>query len=300
MLNQIARRGTALAMVFAFASSLSAAAEARNSRPPQGDLRDLIARYTSDRDSLSRTYDVAISPIRQARFKQFYSDSLETLKEIDFAELNEDGKIDYLLLQNHLTHALRHLALRQKQIEETSPLIPFSKTILDLDDSRRRIELPKPQKVAEALTRMVKEISNTREAEEAGLVADTKPGASKTPEIHPIRAEKNVARRTAATVTQLRETLKTWFTYYNGYDPQFTWWVAQPYKEADKALDEYGKFLTEKLVGIKPDDKTTIIGDPVGREVMPVEMVRAGLIGQTLTPDFKSSWKFYGPIPGTP
>jgi uncharacterized protein (DUF885 family) len=80
------------------------------------------------------------------------------------------------------------------------------------------------------------------------------------------------ARRAAVTVSQLRETLKTWFTYYNGYDPQFTWWVAQPYKEADKALDEYGKFLTEKLVGTKPDDKTTIIGDPVGREALMVEL----------------------------
>ena len=272
MLNQIARRGTALAMVFAFASSLSPAAEARNSRPPQGDLRDLIARYTSDRDSLFRTYDVAISPIREARFKQFYRDSLDTLRKVDFAGLNEDGKIDYLLLQNHLTHALRHLALRQTQIEEMSPLIPFSKTILDLDDSRRRVELPKPQQAAEALTKMVKEISNTREAEEAGLATDTKPGASKTLEIHPLRAEKNVARRTAAAITQLRETLKTWFTYYNGYDPQFTWWVAQPYKEANKALDEYGKFLTEKLVGIMPADKTTIIGDPVGREALMVEL----------------------------
>ena len=278
MINRVARQGS-LAVVLLLVSLLSpdlSAAEARNSRPPQNDLHDLIARYTSDRDSLFRTYDVSISPIRQARFRQFYTDSLETLKKVDFAGLNEDGKIDYILLQNHLTHALRQLALRQKQIDEMSPLIPFSQTILDLDDSRRRMELPKPQQSAEALTKMVKEISGLRESEEAGLAPDTKPdtrpSASKTAEVHPLRSEKNVARRAAATGGQLREALKVWFTYYNGYDPQFTWWVAQPYKEADKALDDYGKFLTEKLVGIKPDDKTTIIGDPVGREALMVEL----------------------------
>jgi len=254
-------------MVLALAPSLSAATEAPNSRPPQGDLRDFIARYTSDRDSLFRTYGVSISPIRQARLNEFYGDSLETLRKVDFTGLSEDGKIDYLLLQNHLTHALRQLALRQKQFEEMSPLLPFSKTIVELDGSRHRMELPKPQQAAEALTHMVKEISSTREAAEADLATDTKPVASKAAEIKPLHAGKNVARRAAATVNQLRETLKTWFRYYNGYDPEFTWWVAQPYKEADKALDEYGKFLTEKVVGIKPDDKTTIIGDPVAAKL---------------------------------
>jgi len=33
---------------------------------------------------------------------------------------------------------------------------------------------------------------------------------------------------------------------------------------------------------------------------MPVEMVRASLTGQKLARDFKTSWKFYGPIPVTP
>jgi len=41
-----------------------------------------------------------------------------------------------------------------------------------------------------------------------------------------------------------------------------------PYKEADKALTSYQDFLKEKLVGIPKDDKTTIIGDPVGRDAL--------------------------------
>jgi hypothetical protein len=130
------------------------------------------------------------------------------------------------------------------------------------------------------LAKMVKEISKTRAALEAGMEASAKPTGSDAVEIRPIRTLPTVARRAAITVSQLRETLKDWFTYYNGYDPLFTWWAAEPYKEADRALEDYGKFLSEKLAGIKPDDKTTIIGDPVGREALLLEL-RDNLIPYT-------------------
>ena len=116
-----------------------------------------------------------------------------------------------------------------------------------------------------------------------------------------------------------------WFEQYNGYDPAFTWWVDQPYKDARKALSEYIAFLKEKVIGIPPDDKTTIIGDPVGRDAlmaelvdsrkmtdrefhdailheneMPVELLRADLEGRPLTRGFKTSWKFYGEHPTHP
>src|SRR5262249_19576812 len=74
---------------------------------------------------------------------------------------------------------------------------------------------------------------------------------------------------------QLTEQLHTWFSQYNGYDPTFTWWVAQPYKDADKALTAYSDFLKEKLIGIAPDDKKTIIGDPVGRDALMNELADA-------------------------
>src|SRR5262249_3446904 len=61
------------------------------------ELRSLIERYVADRGSLSRSYPVEISPARQARFKQFYSDWLATLAKLNFDSLSQDGKVDYLL-----------------------------------------------------------------------------------------------------------------------------------------------------------------------------------------------------------
>ena len=43
-------------------------------------------------------------------------------------------------------------------------------------------------------------------------------------------------------------------------------------KKADEALDSYNKYILDKLVGIKPDDRTTIIGDPIGREALIEEL----------------------------
>jgi uncharacterized protein (DUF885 family) len=52
----------------------------------------------------------------------------------------------------------------------------------------------------------------------------------------------------------------------------FSWWTAQPYKRLDEALTAYAKFLRERLVGVKGDDDRTIVGDPIGREALLVEL----------------------------
>ena len=40
----------------------------------------------------------------------------------------------------------------------------------------------------------------------------------------------------------LRANLTTWFNFYNGYDPMFTWWMGLPYKKIDAALERYSRF----------------------------------------------------------
>ena len=93
---------------------------------------------------------------------------------------------------------------------------------------------------------------------------DTAPSPQPKPKVNPI-----VANRAVEATRQLSAELKDWYGQYDGYDPTFTWWVALPYKGADKALTDYAAFLKEKLIGIKADDKTTASsGDPVGREAL--------------------------------
>src|SRR5438045_6872863 len=55
-------------------------------------LREAIESFSADRGDLNREYDVADSPAKTARFKQFYRQWQEKLSELDFDKLPQAGK----------------------------------------------------------------------------------------------------------------------------------------------------------------------------------------------------------------
>lgn len=227
----------------------------------------VIEQFTADSRALDRTYPVAISPVRMARLEKFYADEQAMLAAMNFDALSQEDKVDYLLLQNLVAVNLHQLAIEKKQDEEMQPLLPFAKTIEDLMESKRRMQRPDAEKDAAALTEMVKRITAAR------AEFDPKPhGAAAGDSGQKSTIDPVVANRAVFATAQLSSDLRDWFDQYNGYDPAFTWWVDQPYKDADKALTSYSAFLKEKLIGISPGDQTTIIGDPVGREALMSEL----------------------------
>lgn len=271
MLKANAFRFLALITVLFFSCCFIEAAPQDDLDTSLSSLRPLIVRYTADRESLVQVYDCPMSAVARARFANFYNDWLADLQKLEFDRLSQEDKIDFLLFENHLRNQLRQQQIRDKHEAEMSPLLPFAKTIVDLDESRRRMEIPKPEQAAAAVAQMVKDIGKLREAEEAGLATGAKETQNPSAP-QPVHASKVVAHRASLLVPRLRDVLKRWFQYSEGYDPLFTWWVTEPYKEADQALESYANFLKEKLVGIKPDDKTTIIGDPAGRDALNAEL----------------------------
>ncbi len=258
-----ASSGLCLWLALATASSAKPASPASS---PALLMPALIEQFTADSRSLDRTYPLAISHARMARFEKFDTDELALLAAMNFDSLAESDKVDYLLLKNRLTSDLHQLAIRKKQAEEMQSLIPFCETIESLLEDKRLMKHPDGEKAAAALTAMVKRIV-AQQAELDPRPRDKDAAAPPKPKV-----DRVVANRARIATAELRESLKDWFDQYNGYDPVFTWWVAQPYKDADKALAAYGTFIKEKLIGIPPDDKTTIIGDPVGRDALMNEL----------------------------
>ena len=228
------------------------------------EMRSLIERYSSDRGSLARFYSVEGSSARQSRMKQFYGQWLASLTKLNFDSMSQDGRIDYILFKNHLDHELRQLDLQIKAQEEIAGLVPFAKTLTDLEDTRRRMESIDSAKTATLFTRLAKQIDATVKAVEAGLKPDAKPEA--------IKAKRTVVNRAVAAIAGLRNTLRNWYGFYNGYDPIFTWWVAEPYKSVDQSLEKYAAFLREKVLGLKPGDTTEIVGDPIGHQALMSEL----------------------------
>jgi hypothetical protein len=211
------------------------------------------------------------------------------------------------------------LELQSKSLAEIAPLLPFAQTIIDLAEARRRMEKIDPAKVAATLDAMNKQIEATRRGIEAGLRSE------------PGRIKKTVANRAVNEINSLRNALRAWFGYYNGYDPLFTWWADAPYKAVDQSLSDYAAFLSERVVGLRrvesasmlaearpgaglsggfgggrgggfggggpraglgarPGDSSDIIGDPIGREALMVELA-AEMIPYTPEELIAIGWK---------
>src|SRR5438105_2030797 len=216
--------------------------------PTESEMRPLIERYTVDRGSLMRSYPASISSARQARFRQFYSDWLAQLQKLNFDSMGQEGKVDYLLLKNHLEYELRQMDIQAKQLAEIQPLVPFAKTIADFEDARRQMQPIDSAKTAATLTNLRKQVDDTRHAVEAGIRT-----ASGSDRIDPIKTKKTVAFRAVGAINNLRNTLRNWYTFYTDYDPLFTWWNEEPYKSLDQTLTTYAAFLSERVVGLRPE-----------------------------------------------
>jgi uncharacterized protein (DUF885 family) len=230
------------------------AAEPVDGKAAGSEMRAAIERYAVDRGSLARSHPVNMSPGRRDRFRKFYSDSLASLQKLDFDSMSQDGKVDYILFKNHLEYELRQLDIQAKQLAEIQPLIPFSRTIINLEEARRRMEKIDSAKVAVTLNDLRKQIDERRRAIEAGLRPASRNTETNTT-IDPIK--KTVANRAVAAINSLRSNLRNWYTFYNGYDPVFTWWNEEPYKAVDQSLTNYANFIMERIVGIRSDGART-------------------------------------------
>ncbi|MEW6207457.1 MAG: DUF885 family protein [Acidobacteriota bacterium] len=262
------KRSLALILV-ALLVPLAVAAQNHNAldlddlNPPPGVMAGAIRRYTLDRGNLTRFYTAGQTAARRNRFKQFYTEWLAAIEQLDFESLSVEDRVDFLLFKNHLEYELRQFDIETQRIIEAESLIPFAAALMDLEDARRKMEPVDSPKIATLLTRTLKQIEETRKGMEA-LLKDSKAAKPK----------KTVANRAASTIAELRNTLRNWYGFYNGYDPVFTWWVADPYKRLDEALQAYFVFLREKMVEVKADDRGAIIGYPIGREALMSELRR--------------------------
>lgn len=227
-------------------------------------MRPFLERYATDRGLLNRKYPLEMSATQETRRRQFLTEWRSTLEKLDFDKLNQEDRIDYLLFRNLINHDLHQRDVRAKQRAEVAPLLPFAPALLALEEARERMEPIDAERTAALLNTLKTQIEETQKTVEAGLNKDAKNTKGSW--------KRTVANRAVRTLQNLQEMAQHWYGYYHGYDPLFTWWAEEPYKAFDQSLKKYTDFLREKLVGLAPDDTTTIIGDPIGREALLLEL----------------------------
>jgi uncharacterized protein (DUF885 family) len=232
------------------------------------ELRDLVARYSSDRQALQRRWNVAYSTSRRDRMREFYESWQGRLDRVGQMDLGVEGSIDYVLLQNDLRYRLQRLEREAETFAGMAALLPFSGPIADLVEERYAMQPIDPERSAALLDSLIASVETVQEQLEASLEEDG--GSSAGGSIAP--PAKIDAFRAAGVVEDLGESLDEWYEFYAGYDPLFTWWVEEPYTRAAEELGLYQDFLREKIVEIEPEGDEPIVGDPIGPEAIDIDL----------------------------
>lgn len=213
------------------------------------ELAPLIIQYQADEGSLKRFYTVSQSPERRQRLTEFYNDYAARLKAVSFETLSVGGKADYVLFQRSLQNDLFLLNEEAREYAAVEKLTNYAGPIYSLEKDRRRGKHPESAAVAASLNAIL------------GDVRERTKNVSRTEDL--TRAE---VRRVTSVIQGHRDALKSVFTFYDGYDPEFSWWLKKPIQQLDTALMRYSEILKTKVnkATLPKDDGSGIIGYPIG------------------------------------
>ena len=256
---------------------------------PPADMEAVVEEYQADLFGVTAFYDLNWSLSRINRLERLQHDWQGRLGALDFDALDQHGRVDYLLLRTKFAAELDDQALDRHRLTELAELIPFREQIQALEEARWRLEPVDSEKAASRLASLPDQVKQLRErleqakkppadkkdaeakpAQKPGPEARKdapKPEASKEPPAA-LKPSPSLALRAANAVGSLRRSLRTWFTFYDGFTPEFSWWVRKPHEAADKALEEYAKYLREDIAGQHGKDEDPLVGDPIGEEAL--------------------------------
>jgi hypothetical protein len=228
----------------------------------RSEFAEVVQRYQADQTALTRRYDAAESPDRRFRMRNFYQAWRTRLREADYNGLSAEAKVDYLLLDNELTHQLSLLDREDELRAEAAPVLPFADELLTLYDSRRRMETMDPAAAARRISAVAKTVDSLRALFEASPTAGR---GGTAPVARAPQVSRSTGMRAAQRVDALRGTMRNWYGYYQGYDPMFSWWLADPYRRLDESLTRYARTLRERVVGWRQPPATTVAAGGGGR-----------------------------------
>ncbi len=235
---------------------------------PQSEMRMVAQRYTLDRNTLSGNYAngsagrggrggrgnpqaaapsplVPVSAGRIARLKRFDMNWQAALNKIDAGPMTAAAKTDLDTLKTTVGDNLKRLDDDALTMAQALTAAPFAPRLVQLVEARIRVDDIDAQRAAGTLTHVTKEI--------AALTAT------------PPRLNRDQAALGASAVEQVRTITTEWFTFYNGYDPMFTWWMGMPYAKVDEAMKNYASVLRDKVAA----ENLTVAATPAKAEPIP-------------------------------
>ena len=238
-----------LAVIF-LALAVPASAQTNPSYVPCNEMPNIIQNYYADILALSRVYIVEGSPELRERYKKMAVDYLKRLDKINFSSLGQECRADYILFKRDLKESVFRAGAEEKEFTALQPWFPFADSIYVLEKIRRRGGPLDGQRVAANFS------SVSRQLYQLQLK---------------LLQNKNItvanSRRANIIIQGLQAAAKNVFTFYNAYDPLFTWWVPETYKKLDSALGLYAAGFKASADKNAPGrDSSGIVGFPIGRD----------------------------------
>ncbi|UNI17550.1 hypothetical protein JDV02_003883 [Purpureocillium takamizusanense] len=219
---------------------------------PHGGLADRIRRVRADLGDLDDFYRVSVAPSRHARLQRFYADELASLAAVEFGALDQQERVDYILLKKHLQRGARQLRAAREALDGFRVLLPFADAVVALCERREHVEPMDAETTARQLD---------------GIAASVA-AVAKRVRAHEVRVSKTDAYRASKVIRELRGHLEELHGFYASYDPLFDWWCATPWRAADAALADYLPLVETALAGLRDDGTGDIIGEPIGRAAL--------------------------------
>ncbi|KAF2683392.1 hypothetical protein K458DRAFT_418990 [Lentithecium fluviatile CBS 122367] len=226
-------------------------------------ISDRIVRVSRDLNDLNAFHKVRSSPQRYERIHGFFQTELDALEEVPFEIYDQNGKIDYLLLKNWLRYQLIQLQYHAEKDQRVLSLLGgyFPIRLAHIIDARQRVDDADGKQTASRIVEVLQHIDMVK----SRIINGKEP------------VEHDIALHAANTLEELKEHMQEWWSFYKDYDPQFTYWVSDPYPKLDVALQDLRNTIKRVVLGIEPTDEEAIIGEPIGRAgisaALEVEMI---------------------------
>lgn len=217
---------------------------------PCNEMPNIMQNYYADINALNRVYIVEGSPEKRERFKKVAEDYISRLNKIAFNILPQGCKADYILFKRDLDETVFQANKEAAEYAAVQQWFPFADSVYAFEKIRRRGGAIDGKKIAADFFTISKQLQQLK----------TK-----------LVAEKNISvsnsRRASIIIRGLQIAAKNVFTFYNGYDPLFSWWVPDTYKKLDSSLIVFAAAFKANAEKNAPNkDSSGIVGYPIGRD----------------------------------
>ncbi len=217
------------------------------------DISSIIENYYTDIEDLNKVYIFKDSPEYFDRFDIYYRKAQQDLSAISFTSLSTNSQVDFILLKRNIVKAQKDLSEARSIYHQIHQYVSFDSGIISIQSSRRRGSYPDAMVVAAKFNGIKNQIDTLQIwfKKQQPLIA-------------------SLNSKLSDVLENLRKGVQSIYSFYDAYDPMFTWWVKKPYTQLDSALLQYTFQVKSAITkqSAASGDGSGIEGNPIGAKAL--------------------------------